>query len=316
VKPLRWRAVSGGIVALVALIALILFIMVYARTGRLKGDQFRLFVAVPDASNLLKGSEVWLNGQRVGTVMSIHFAPPTYPPDVRIIIGTDVLTEMRQHIRLDSRAALRSGGTIIGAPVVYIGSGTPAARAVVQGDTLRGAGKSDFEIAASRVTESLEELPEMMADARQIMTLTKASGARLSGMLSADRGNGSFTSQAGGLMAKLSDGRGSARRIMTDTRIRARVTGSLARVDSLRTLLASRMEEFGRFRRDTSLLTTVRDLRGEVAELRALSTSPNGTVGRLAADSALRRGLDSVFAELTALFADIKKHPLRYSRVF
>jgi hypothetical protein len=311
-----WRSVSGGIVAVVVIALLVFSVMKFARTGVLRGDQFRLYVAVPDASNLLKGSQVWLNGQRIGTVTSIGFGPPTLPPDVRVIIGTDILESMREHIRLDSRVKLRSGGTIIGEPVVYIGSGTPAMRAVVPGDTIRGAGKSDFEIAASRVTESLEDVPATIADAKTIMARAKATGSRMSGIMSADRGHGSFTEQAGALMDKVSRGRGSGRRIMSDTEIRSAMTRSMARVDSLRTLFASRKNELGRFRRDTSILVTVGELREEVAQLRALASSPEGTVGRMRADSSLRRGLDSAFVELTALFTDIRKNPLRYSRVF
>jgi hypothetical protein len=72
----------------------------------------------------------------------------------------------------------------------------------------------------------------------------------------------------------------------------------------------------GRFRRDTTLGAAVRTLRDDVSALRALAASPDGTVGRIATDSAMVRGLDSLFVELTALIADIKKHPLRYARVF
>ena len=45
-------------------------------------------------------------------------------------------------------------------------------------------------------------------------------------------------------------------------------------------------------------------------------TFPDGTVGRITTDSALLRGLDSVFVELGALMADMKKNPLRYAKVF
>ena len=316
VKTLSWRSVSGGLAALVAIAAAIFLVLTYARTGVLHGDKFRLYVAVPDGSNLLQGSDVWLNGQRIGTVASIAFAPPTAPPDIRVVIGLDVLSTMRSHIRLDSRASLRSGGTIIGAPVVSIGTGTPSTRAVVPGDTLRGVGKSDFEIAATRVTESLEEVPELLADSKVILARTKTAGARLSAMMDVDRGHGSFGAQASALMSKVSSGRGSARRLMRDTGIRARVTRSMAGADSLRILVASRMDEFGRFRRDSTLSVTVRNLRGEIGRLRELAASPHGTVGRFAADSALRHGLDSVFVELNALLADIKKNPMRYAKVF
>lgn len=316
-KVIRWRSVTGGIVALAVIVAIVFIVLTYARTGVLRGDKFRLYVAVPDASNLLVGSEVWLNGQRIGTVTRIDFARPTTPQDVRVVIETDVLTRMRAHVRFDSRATLRSGGTVIGAPVVYLSSGTLAARAVVPGDTLRGEGKSDFEIAASRVTESIEEhVPGIMSDAKVIMANAKSSGARLSAIMSADRGHGSFSEQGKALAAKVSGGRGSGPRLMRDQTLRRRLARSMAASDSIRALLSSRMNEVGRFRRDSTLARTVASLRDDIATLRRLATSTDGTVGRMAADSALLKSVDSVFAELSALMADIKKNPLRYSKVF
>ena len=154
-KALTWRSVSGGIAAFVAIVLVLFVVFTYARTGVLRGDKFRLYVAVPDAANVLKGTDVWLNGQRVGTVARIDYAPPSAPLEQRVVIAADVLERVRGHIRVDSRASLQSGGTIIGAPVVYLTSGTLGARVVISGDTLRGAGKSDFEIAASRTTEAI-----------------------------------------------------------------------------------------------------------------------------------------------------------------
>src|SRR5690349_2426615 len=82
-KALTWRSVSGGIAALCAIILILVLVLTYARTGVLRGDKFRLYVAVADASNVLVGSDVWLNGQRVGTVVHIGFAPASAPLDQR-----------------------------------------------------------------------------------------------------------------------------------------------------------------------------------------------------------------------------------------
>jgi phospholipid/cholesterol/gamma-HCH transport system substrate-binding protein len=315
-KALTWRSVSGGIAASVAIVALLVFVLKFARTGVLRGEKFRLYVAVPDANNLLTGSEVWLNGQRVGTVTRIEFAPASAPQDVRVVITAEVLEKMRDNIRIDSRANLRSGGTIIGAPVVYLTAGTFTARAVIAGDTLRGAGKSDFEIAASRATEALEEMPAIVADAKIIMANAKTAGARFGAIVGKDEGLGTIGAQTKALAAKLSNGRGSAGLLMHDQEIRRRIAQTMAATDTLRTMLATRMNEVGRFRRDSTLGRSVRSLRDEIATLRQLAASPTGTVGRITTDSALRKGLDSVFVELTALMADIKKNPLRYAKVF
>jgi hypothetical protein len=210
---------------------------------------------------------------------------------------------------------LRSGGTIIGAPVVYLSSGTVASRPVAPGDTLRGAGKSDFEIAASRATEALSEVPGILGDAKIIMANAKTTGARLGGIMrEGDRH--SFARQSSALMQKMSTSRGSFGRLRRDDALQRRVSRVMAASDTLRTLVSSRMDEFGRFRRDSTLGRSVQLLRDDVGRLRILAASPNGTVGRVATDSALTRSLDSLFAELSTLMADIKKNPLRYARVF
>jgi phospholipid/cholesterol/gamma-HCH transport system substrate-binding protein len=314
-KALTWRSVSGGIAALAGLLLLVFLVLTYARTGRVRGDKFRLYVAVPDASNVLKGSDVWLNGQRVGTVARIEFAPASVSAEERVIIATDVQERVREHIRLDSRASLQTGGTIIGAPVVYLTSGTPTHRVVAEGDTIRGVGKSDFEIAASRATEAVEDLPAIVADAKVIMANAKTAGARLRA-IAREGGRSSFGAQSSRLMQKLSSDRGSAGRIMRDQDMRRLARHTMAAGDSLRTLLSSRTDEVGRFRRDSTLSRSVRMLRDDVAALRTMSRDPNGSVGRITTDSALVRGLDSLFIELNALMLDLKKNPTRYVRVF
>ena len=306
----------GGIAAVVVLVAVTLFVLLFARSGALHGSRFRLFVAAPEANNLIKGSDVWLNGQRVGLVRNIAFDKPTAPPEVRVIIEIEVLSEVRKLIHLDSRASLRSGGTVIGAPVVYINSGSGAAREVVPDDTLRAAGNPDLEIAASRVTESAEQLPVLLADSREIVANATTTAHRMSVILGAAPKSASLSKNASTLMGKLSSGRGSAGRIMHDTVLRARVARSMAAMDSLRQLLATRMADVGRFRRDSTLARAVRDLQGEVSLLRTMTASTDGAIGRMRADSSLRHGLDSALLELSALFADIKKHPTKYSRVF
>jgi ABC-type transport system involved in resistance to organic solvents, periplasmic component len=299
----------------VSIAALILFVLLYARAGALHGSRFQLFVAGPDANNLLKGSDVWLNGQRVGVVKNIDFNTPSAPPDRRVVIEMEVLSDVRPLIRIDSRATLRSGGTVIGAPVVYISSGSTKARGVAPGDTLSSGGSADLELAASRFTESMEQVPSLIADSKQIIADTKVVGSRLSVVMAgqSNRKGPSFSQRADAFMRTVG-GRGSAGRLMQDAAVRARLARSMASMDTLRTLLGGRMDQVGRFRRDSTLAPEVRQLRADVSNLRELAKSPDGTIGRMNADSAVKRGLDSAFAELNALLADIKKHPLKYAR--
>jgi hypothetical protein len=308
--------VSGGIVALVSLVAIAVIVLTFARTGVLRGKKFRLFIAVPDATGVLDGSDVWFNGQRVGTVNAVGFAPASATPERRVVIALDVLDRMRTDIRLDTKASLRSGGTVIGAPVVYLSGGSMSARAVSAGDTLGGAGKSDFEIAASRATESLEEVPAIMSDVKVISSSAHTAASRLSAAMSANGGAASLGARMSALKSRLGGGHGSASRLMNDQTIRSRISLVLASTDSIRTLAGSRANEFGRFRRDSSLQPHVDSLRAEIVRLRAAATAPTGTIGRSRSDSALQRDIGLALMQVDSLLADMKKHPLRYARVF
>jgi hypothetical protein len=91
-----------------------------------------------------------------------------------------------------------------------------------------------------------------------------------------------------------------------------RAKRAVAQVDSIRALLASDNHSLGRFRRDSTLMSSVAAVRAELARLQALATDPNGTIGRARADSIIIRNIHRDFVSLDSLFADIKKHPLRY----
>ena len=87
---------------------------------------------------------------------------------------------------------------------------------------------------------------------------------------------------------------------------------SMARVDSIRRLVSSDLHSFGRFRRDSTLVLEIGRARDELATVQQLAASPNGTIGRARSDSVIMRNVRRDLAAVDSLFADIKKHPLRY----
>jgi hypothetical protein len=53
-------------------------------------------------------------------------------------------------------------------------------------------------------------------------------------------------------------------------------------------------------------------VRNELAVVQQLAASPNGTVGRFRADSAIVQNVQRTLVAIDSLVADMKKHPLRY----
>jgi phospholipid/cholesterol/gamma-HCH transport system substrate-binding protein len=312
-RHIRWSNLWLGIVAVIGVAVAGVLILTYAGVGSLHGKTFTLFVRTDEARGVIRGTEVWLNGQRVGVVKDVRFHPPRDGVDDRVLMRLDVLESAREHIRTDSRTQIRSGGSLISSPVIYVHSGTVRTRGVVEGDTLASEGPTDFETATTKVAEAAADLPAIIGNAKTLRTqLTRHDGpvASLRGAMPRFR---DATTRASRVMERLTSDSGtigSAVAGRTDAANRAR--RAMASVDSLRAFIASGQTSFGRFRRDTTLTREITALRAEVATIRQLAANPNGTIGRFRADTAYRQALGDAVRQLDSLMADIKRRPLRY----
>lgn len=302
---LSWRHVVPGLIAVAALAGIVVAVMTLGGIGKLRGDKQKLYVIAAHARGLINGSEVWLAGQKIGTVQTMDFQPFTADSQARLVIVAEVLKSAAPQIRRDSRVRIRSGGTVVGPIILWIETGTPASPAVTERDTLNAQMASELEIAGSRVAKAVDELPALMADAKRMIALVKDPN----GM------GGAFTepvmAEGKKLMATMHRGE---RTPASDGRalLMANAGSALARVDSIRALLASPNGNLGRFRRDSTLPRTIANVRDELAALQARMDSSTGTLYRLARDSAVTRAVADARLEMAALFADVRKRPLRY----
>src|SRR5438128_2189671 len=111
--------------------------MKFSQLGRLHGDTFELTAFMSEARGVLVGSEVWLGGQKIGKITAIEFRPPSADTTERVQIRMQILEQYRNALRSNAEAQIRNGGSIIGAPVVYLTAGTAKARELRPGDTVR-----------------------------------------------------------------------------------------------------------------------------------------------------------------------------------
>jgi phospholipid/cholesterol/gamma-HCH transport system substrate-binding protein len=302
-----------GVLALAAIGGIVLGILLFARVGALHGDTYRLYVAAGGARGVIPGTEVWLAGQKVGLVSAIRFRDVATDTSERMLLELDVLERYREQIREDSYAQVRAGGTLIGAQVVYVGVGSPDAPVLAEGDTMRAEPQGDTESVASQMTDAARQLPLIVADLKMLgVQLGSASGTL--GALGADGPEQLevLRDRAARLTSRASEGRGTIGLAMRDATVTDRVDRVMARVDSLRALLASDSASHGRFRRDSTLLRAVAEVRDEASIVRALVTESRGTAGRILNDGAVTRELSRVEKELGALMKDIQRDPLRY----
>ena len=280
-------------------------VMMFSGVGQVRGETRKVLIATGHARGLINGSEVWLAGQRVGVVETMDFLPVTADSFARLVVVAKVEEAAIDQIRRDSRVLIRSGGTLVGPIVVWIEPGTPASPAITEHDTLRAVMASELEIAGSKAARATDQFPALIADAKRVI----ASARDPNGVRSAF--SGATMVEAKRLMATLDRAQRSTASRQRGT-LMASAGSALARVDSIRAMLATPGGNLGRFRRDSTLQQTIAEVRDELTALQARLDSTTGTLERLSGDSALTRAVADARLEMTLLFADVKKRPLRY----
>ena len=316
-RRLVWADVRGGLLALLVLAAISIATLKYARVGALHGDRIRLYARAGEARGIMKGSEVWLLGQKVGLVTDIRFQPPNVSDTAnRILLAMEVQTQYVDAIRRDAVAQIRPGGSFIGAVVVYLSPGSAKVPSIRDGDTIRARPQADIEGATARFGAAAKDLPAILGNVRALRAELQATQGTAGALLHDETSARGQLRAAGPQLARLrhrvGEARGSVSRLM-DGAISAQASLVLARVDSVRTLLASPDGSLGRFSRDSTLVPEMAHIQTELARVRASLAESRGTAGRVLHDSAAFSALGDVQHEMSLLVADMKKHPLRYN---
>lgn len=314
-RPPHWRDLALGMSFAAVVVALAILILIYGRVGSLRGKTFRIYVTTNAARGVIRGTEVWLDGQKVGLVKDVDFRPVSASAKERIVLSLEIMDVARTQVRVDSRVQIRAGATVIGDQVVYISSGTAKNAAIAAGDTLHSGGQGDLESATANAAIAARELPAILANVKLLSAQLQSAEGTIGAVMGTHEGAklAGLRSKTERVMRQLSSSSGTVSLAFRDSALlRARVQRAMAQSDSIRQLLASESHSLGRFRKDSTLMRDVADIRSELDRVRTLLDSPDGTVGRFRTDSALVRAVHRDFAALDSLFADLKKHPLRY----
>jgi hypothetical protein len=310
-----WSELAIGLVSFAVLVGASLCVLVFARVGRLHGSTFRLYAFTGEARGVIRGSEVWLGGQKVGVVKDIQFMPAGRPVSERVLISMDVLSSAKQGIRNNSTAQVRSGGTLISSPVVYLTIGTTAAAVVASGDTIRTLPQSDLETMTSQFAIASREFPAIISNVKLLNNQLHSVHGTL-GAMGIEHGGVELVRarrQAMQIAAKLTSPSGTiGSALAPESGLTDRARRVMARADSVRALITSQNASLGRFRRDSTLLREVADIRNELDIIRARLASSRGTLGRARADSALFEAIAGAQREMTLIMADVHRRPLRY----
>ncbi len=306
-------------VAGVVLVALAILLFGGYRLGQaahLFSKQYQLVAFVPNASGLRVGGTVAVAGQVVGTVENIAFLPPDADTTRNLKLTVKVDESVRDQIRGDSRARLRTQG-LLGDKVFDISPGTPKFAPLRANDTIPIAPSLDYDQIVQQASGAVGDVVTLTRDLRTV-TGGIARGEGTVGQLVTNRAlydqlTGTLQ-RTNTLIERMQNRNGTVGRLLDDPQLYrnlVRVTGS---VDSLTRQLDGSQGTVGRLLRDDSLYVRMVSVAGGADSLVKLLTRGNGLAARLLTDQQSYDQLNKTLTELNTILEDVRRNPQKYTK--
>lgn len=313
---ITWDQLRVGLVILVALGIIGVAVYKLGQAANLFAKRYELIAYLPDANGLRPGGAVLVAGQLAGTVKSIEFLPVDLDTTRNLRLTLQIDAGLQEQIRRDSRGKLRSLG-LLGDKAFDITPGTPRAPVLRPGDTVTVVASLDYEAVIAQASSAVTDMVALTRDMRAI-TSGIVRGQGTIGQLVTNKAlydnlNGTL-SRANTMLAQFQNPNGTVGRLLNDPTLYTRLTGVIASTDSLVTTLNSTKGTAGLMLRDTTLYRNMVGItRGADSLMRSL-TNGQGTASKLLTDQTLYDQLNKLVTDLSAMLADVRRDPGRYTK--
>jgi phospholipid/cholesterol/gamma-HCH transport system substrate-binding protein len=313
---ITWDQLRVGL--LIALGVAVLAVAVYklGQAANLFVKRYQLIAYLPDANGLREGGTVMVAGQLAGTVTKIEFLPVDLDTTRNLKLTLAVDATVREQIRRDSKGKLRTLG-LLGDKVFDITPGTPRFQPLRDGDTITVVPSLDYEAVIAQASGAVTDMVALTRDLRTI-TGGLAKGEGTVGQLLTNRAlydqlNGTLA-RANGMLGRLQNPNGTIGRMLDDPALYNRLVGVIGSTDSLVMSINSSKGTAGRLLRDSTLYVNMVGItRGADSLMRTL-TNGQGTASRLLTDQTLYDQLNKLVTDLSAMLADVRRDPRRYTK--
>jgi phospholipid/cholesterol/gamma-HCH transport system substrate-binding protein len=313
---ITWDQLRVGL--LIALGVAVLAVAVYklGQAANLFVKRYQLIAYLPDANGLREGGTVMVAGQLAGTVTKIEFLPVDLDTTRNLKLTLAVDATVREQIRRDSKGKLRTLG-LLGDKVFDITPGTPRFQPLREGDTITVVPSLDYEAVIAQASGAVTKGFPPPRDLRTI-TGGLAKGEGTVGQLLTNRAlydqlNGTLA-RANGMLGRLQNPNGTIGRMLDDPALYNRLVGVIGSTDSLVMSINSSKGTAGRLLRDSTLYVNMVGItRGADSLMRTL-TNGQGTASKLLTDQTLYDQLNKLVTDLSAMLADVRQDPRRYTK--
>jgi phospholipid/cholesterol/gamma-HCH transport system substrate-binding protein len=313
---ITWDQLRVGLVILVALGIIAVAVYKLGQSVNLFTKRYELVAYLDDANGLREGGIVSVAGQLAGTVKKIEFLPVDADTTRNLRVTLAVDANVKEQIRRDSRGKLRTVG-LLGDKTFDITPGTPRFRELQSGDTIPVEPSLDYEAVIAKASGAVDDMVALTKDMRAITGGIVAGRGTVGQLLTNrelyDQLNGTLA-RANQMLAQFQNPNGTMGRLLNDPTLYNRLASVVGSTDSLIMTLNSSKGTAGLLLRDTTLYSNMVGITHGADSLMKALTGGQGTASRLLTDQTLYDQLNKLVTDLSAILADVRRDPGRYTK--
>jgi phospholipid/cholesterol/gamma-HCH transport system substrate-binding protein len=313
---ISWEQLRVGAVILVATLVVGFAMYKLGQSANLFTKRYALIALLPNASGLRPGGQVTIAGQLAGTVRRIEFLPVDNDTTKNLRVTVAIDRRLRQQVRKDSRARLRTMG-LLGDKLIDITPGTPPYQPLNEGDTLQIGQSVDYEQLLVQASGAVDDMVALTHDLR-LITGRLVRGEGTLGQALTNRalydGLTSTLDRTSALLTRLQAPNGTIGKLLDDPTLYQNLTTMIGAVDTLVVRMSSNEGTLGRLLKDDTLYTRLVSVASGADSLVRRFAESNGTMSKLMTDQTLYDQLTKSVTELNQLLTDVRRNPKKYMR--
>jgi phospholipid/cholesterol/gamma-HCH transport system substrate-binding protein len=300
-KQVKWSQLKVGITVVGASVVLMVLIFLMNSTGGILTRKIKIRSYFDDASGLLEGAPVRLEGVDVGNVTRIRVVPnkPLTSVEVTMKVNTTYIASMHK----DSVTSLETAG-VLGATYVQIDSRLAKGPQLQDGDELPTRDTPQIQDVVRSSQGTLQNLDALLKRADRIVAFVESGQGSIGKLIYDPTLYNRFATTVADFQSvvdQIKNGKGSIGQLIASDELYQKANTAVDRLNTIIDELNQGKGTAGKFLKDPTLYNNANETVANVKKLTEDVNAGKGALGKLAKDEEFANKLQNTVNKLSAI---------------
>lgn len=305
-KEIQWAQLKVGSLILVALAAMVFIIFrMSATTGGLFAKKITLICYFDNASGLVAGAPVTLEGVTIGNVRSMQVVPSHNPTPVEVTMRVN--TQFLNGLHTDSQATITQAG-VLGNSFVDIDSTHATGPRPINGTVLKASGSPTLQDVIGGANSSITSINALIQRVDVLIDTLNSNRGMMGRMINDQemaRNIAKATDNLQAISADIRNGKGTLGKLMTDDTMYNHFNDAVTHFDNITAAIDSNKGSLGKAIHDPKLYDNLNATIEKTDILLKQLNSRQGALGKAINDPAFAKKVDDSVTQLDTILSNL-----------